>query len=166
MATNTALSEKEYARTSFENPDREYRDGELVDRSMPTFNHGETQGDLYARFRSLRPRFAVYPCVETRMKLRPGLYRIPDVAVFFGERPLEVPDTPPLIAIEILSVDDRMSEILEKLQEYHVWGVSHVWLVDPRTRRIYAWESGVREVESLRVPELELILTPDDVFGA
>jgi Uma2 family endonuclease len=99
------------------------------------------------------------------MKLRPGLCRIPDVTVFWGERPLEVPATPPPIAVEILSADDRMSEILEKLQEYHVGGVAQVWLVDPRTRLIYAWQGGVREVASLRVPELELSLTAADVFG-
>jgi Uma2 family endonuclease len=73
LATKTSISEEEYLRTSFDNPDPEYRDGELVERSMPVFDHGELQGDLYATFRALRPRLPVYPCVETRMKLRPGL---------------------------------------------------------------------------------------------
>jgi Uma2 family endonuclease len=37
-----------------------------------------------------------------------------------------VPDTPPLIVVEILSPDDRLTEVREKLEEYRAWGVPHV----------------------------------------
>jgi hypothetical protein len=43
MPTKTAISEEEYLTTSFEH-DPEYRDGELLERSMPIFKHGEVQG--------------------------------------------------------------------------------------------------------------------------
>jgi Uma2 family endonuclease len=99
------------------------------------------------------------------MKIRPGRYLIPDVAMFYGPEPADVPETPPLIAIEILLRDDRMSEVLDKLEEYRTWGVPHIWLVDPRNRWMYIYDRGLREVESLKVPELELELQPADVFG-
>jgi Uma2 family endonuclease len=66
--------------------------------------------------------------------------------------------------IEVLSDDDRMSQVREKLAEYRVWGVPHVWLVDPRTRRLYACEAILHEVTSLDLPDLGLSLAPSDIF--
>lgn len=85
---------------------------------MPAFKHARTQNRLAARFESVASKLPVHPCVEVRTRLRSGRYLIPDVAVFLGAEPPDVPDTPPLIAIEILSADDRMAEVLEKLREY------------------------------------------------
>jgi Uma2 family endonuclease len=73
-------------------------------------------------------------------------FLIPDVAVFYPHEPGLVPDTPPLIAIEILSPDDRLTKVREKLEEYRAWGVPHVWLVDPHSRRLYSCDEGLREV--------------------
>ena len=165
MATKSLLSEEEYLRTSFENPDREYRDGELVERSMPAFKHARTQNRLAARFESVASKLPVHPCVEVRMRLRSGRYLISDVAVFLGAEPPDVPDTPPLIAIEILSADDRMAEVLEKLREYLGWGVPHIWVVCPKNREMYVYNGGLARVESLKVPELDFELQPADVFG-
>ena len=90
---------------------------------------------------------------------------IPDVAVFHPDEPSDLPDFPPLIAIEILSRDDRMSEVRAKLDEYREWGVRHVWLVDPHGHRLYTCEDKLTEVDALRVPELEIELHPADIFG-
>jgi Uma2 family endonuclease len=54
-----------------------------------------------------------------------------------------VPDTPPLVAIEILSPDDRLIEVRQKLEEYQAWGVPHIWLIDPRSHRFYTCDSGL-----------------------
>jgi Uma2 family endonuclease len=77
---------------------------------------------------------------------------IPDVAVWLSPQPL-LPDTPPLVAIEILSPDDRMPEVKDKLGKYKTWGVAHVWLVDPHSRRLYSWETGLTE-RTLKIPNL------------
>ena len=45
--------------------------------------------------------------------------------------------SPPFIAIEILSKDDRISQMHERIDDYLNFGVRYVWLIDPRTRR--AW---------------------------
>jgi Uma2 family endonuclease len=164
MSARTGVPVEEYLHTSFPGVDKEYRDGELVERSLPTYQHGRIQGVLFALFFALRPRVAVYPCVETRMKVRTGLYRIPDVSVFFLDEPPEVPESPPLIAIEILSQDDRMASAREKLEEYRNWGVKHVWLVDPQSQRMYTCDGGLAEVAKLTVPELNLEIQPSDIF--
>jgi Uma2 family endonuclease len=164
MSARAGVSVEEYLHTSFPDLDREYRDGEIVERCLPDYLHGKIQGVLASAFFPLRARFPIFPCVETRMKIRTGLYLIPDVAVFYPDEPEMVPDGPPLIAIEILSLDDRLTAAREKLEEYRAWGVQHVWLVDPHSRRMYTCDAGLTEVATLAVPELGMEITPAQIF--
>ncbi len=159
-----AVPVEEYLHTSFPGVDCEYRDGEIMERTMPDYLHGRTQGLLFLFFELLRVRLSVYVCLETRMKIREGLYLIPDVAVFYANEPTFVPDSPPLIAIEILSPDDRLAAVRDKLEEYIAWGVTHVWLADPHARRLYRYESGLIEVTAFAVPELSIEIQPDQIF--
>src|SRR5579863_9431546 len=103
MGTRAALTVEEYLHTSFPDLDKEYRDGQLVERTLPDYLHGRTQTLLAAFFVVASKSLKLFPTSETRMKLRTGFYLIPDVAVFHPYRPGLVPDTPPLVAIEILS---------------------------------------------------------------
>lgn len=57
-----------------------------------------------------------------------------------------------------------MTAVCEKLQEYRAWGVGHVWLVDPYSRRLYACDAGLAEVNSFSVPELGIELGPAEIF--
>jgi Uma2 family endonuclease len=74
------------------------------------------------------------------------------------------PDQPPFVALEILSLDDKFTELREKLETYRQWGVPHVWLVDPYSRRMYTCDAGLMEVPTLQIPELSLTLTPAEIF--
>jgi Uma2 family endonuclease len=158
------ISVEEYLHTSFPGVVPEYRDGELIERADPDYFHGRTQVMVGAFFEALRRELPVYACLGTWMKLREGRYLIPDIAVFWPSRPGMVPDYPPLIAIEILSTDDRLAVVREKLQEYRVWGVGHVWLVDPHSRRLYTCDTGLTEVNSFGIPELGILLGPAEIF--
>jgi len=114
----------------------------------------------------LQSRLPVFPSVETRLRLRKNLVLIPDVTVFHPTEPCSgLPEFPPLIAIEVLSSDDRLTKVRSKLEEYRAWGVKHVWLVDPRQRRMYTCGNGLTEVASLRVLEFDLEILPGDIFG-
>jgi len=150
-------SEKAYLTTSFP--------GALVEPSLPDYLHGKTQLRLGAFFPALRQSHSLYPSVETRMRLSPDLVFIPDVAVFHPAEPENLPDRPPLITIEVLSADDRISEVRAKLGEYRAWGVPHVWLVDPHSQRFYVCDAGLHEVESLAIPEMQIELTKANMFG-
>jgi Uma2 family endonuclease len=89
-----------------------------------------------------------------------------DVAVFFPTEPeVRYPETPPLVSIEILSPEDKLTGVREKLEIYRTWGVPHVWLVDPYSRRMYTCDAGLMETATLHVPELNVALTSDQVFG-
>jgi Uma2 family endonuclease len=148
------MSPAEYLSISFENPDREYVRGEIVERGTPDYPHGRMQGELGYRFRHLRDSHHLFFCSNTRMRLAPDLYRIPDVAVFAGTEPDEdVPSRPPLLVVEIISPDDRYSEVLEKLAEYRQWGVSHIWVVDPDRRTLATYDAGaLLPASSLTLP--------------
>jgi len=165
MGTKAALPVEEYLRTAFPGLDKEYRDGELVERSLPDYLHSKTQGLLIALFVALRKAFPLFVCPELRVRIRPGLIRIPDVSVFYPNEPQErVPATAPFVAIEILSPDDRMTDVRNKLAEYRTRGVTYVWLVDPHSKRMYTCDAELAEVSILRIPELNIEVTPADIF--
>jgi Uma2 family endonuclease len=165
MGAKTAASLEEYLHTSFPDLDREFRDGEIVERTLPDFLHSRTQVLIAFFFEALRKRLSVFACSELRLRLREGLVLIPDVCVYWPEPPASrFPDVPPLVAIEIMSPDDRLTAARDKLEEYRVWGVKHVWLVDPHSRRVYTCDAGLTEVATLRVEEIDAELTPGDIF--
>jgi Uma2 family endonuclease len=164
MNARTVLSVEEYLHISFPDLDREYRDGELVERSLPDTEHALTQVAIAAYFHAIRAKLSLFVMTELRMKLRDGLYLIPEVAVFWPNKPPKIPTQPPQIAIEILSEDDPMKEVRAKLGEFRNWGIANVWLVDPYQRRLYTWTDRLMEVATLPVPELGLTVTPEQIF--
>ena len=164
MGARTAISLERYLHTTFHDIDREFRDGEIVKRSLLDYLHGRVQGAIFAFFWALRTELALFPCVETRMRLRSNLVLIPDVAVFYPDEPARVPDTPPLVVAEVLSLDDRLTAVRDKLEEYKAWGVPHVWLVDPHGKRLYCCDKGLTEITSLQIPELGIELLPNRIF--
>ena len=167
MSTKSAVSIEEYLRTSFEGLDREYVDGEIVERSLPDELHSKTQWRLSGLIWDLSKTRPFHGRAELRSRVRATRVRIPDVAIFAGAEPnASVPTEPPLVAIEILSPDDRHSEVMQKFEEYQEWGVRYVWLVDPARRRLQVYDSGtLREVASLEIPEYDVRFTPAEIFG-
>jgi Uma2 family endonuclease len=70
------------------------------------------------------------------------------------------------VAIEILSRDDRHSEVMQKFIEYSAWGVPHIWLVDPERRTLHVYSDGtLGAVPALTIPEFDVQLTGADIFG-
>lgn len=83
----------------------------------------------------------------------PDTVRAADVAFISNERYAQrrkaggFLEVAPDLVVEILSPDDRWSEIMQKLREYFVIGVRLVWVADPLAKTIYAYRSltDVRE---------------------
>lgn len=165
MATQTQVSPEEYLRMSFEEADCDYLDGEVVERNVGEPPHSEVQRQLVFYFASLSKRQAVYPYPELRMKVSPSRYRVADLAVFRERLPASVPTQPPFIVVEVVSRDDRYTEIVRKLGDYLNWGVPHIWLVDPWLRKLYVYTSaGLNEVPAFEVPEFEARIPASEVF--
>jgi Uma2 family endonuclease len=165
MATKTQIRAEDYLRMTFEH-DAEFVHGEIVERSMPDLTDGRLEGLIFAQFDRLRQSHGLYPCVEVRMKVTADLYRIPDVAVFSGPTSQQVPSQPPLVVVEILSKDDRHSDLIQKLEEYREWGVPHIRVIDPSTKRFSMYtELGLRNVSSLGLSDYPFQLTPAELFA-
>lgn len=166
MAAPTLVSPEEYLKTSFDGLDREYVNGELIERSMPTYLHARIQARLIFLFETLGQRLPIFPAPELRLAIGlQRLYRIPDVSVFTGHEPTEpVPSAPPLVAIEILSPDDRLAETLKKFDEYRQFGVAHIWLIDPAEKKFYTFDAnGLHPVPSLNLPQFDFTITFTDL---
>jgi len=99
------------------------------------------------------------------VKLAHDLYRIPDFALYESEPEGELPDTPPLLIIEIASPDDRRRDVEQKLEEYRAWGVAHVWFVEPESKKLYIWNGGLVDVAQFELPRFHLTVTPTDLFA-
>ncbi|MFN0166136.1 MAG: Uma2 family endonuclease, partial [Bryobacteraceae bacterium] len=112
----------EYLATSY-SPDREYVDGRVVERAMGEKQHSKVQTELTIFLGTLRARLGISVFVEQRVQVKPQRFRVPDVCVCLGEPDEEIFTSPPFLVIEILSPDDRMTEMLEKIDDYLSFGV-------------------------------------------
>lgn len=133
MATETVVSVEEYLTTSY-NPDCDYVEGQLVERNVGEWDHSELQLALGSYLMSIRKRHGFYVATEQRVQVAATRFRVPDICVVLDRRPTEqILRTPPFLCIEILSKDDRYSNIREKIAEYQNFGVKYIWVIDPRT---------------------------------
>jgi Uma2 family endonuclease len=157
----------EYPKMSFEGPEPDYLDGELVERHLGSKPHSRAQVRLVLCFEALRKSclFEIY--TEITLRISPTRYRVADLAVITGEDREEgnYPTRPPQFVVEIVSEDDRFVDIATKLAEYHTWGVKHVWLVDPWTRKFHVCDNtGVHEVVALEATEFGVRFSAGDIF--
>ena len=77
--------------------------------------------------------------------------------------------TPPLIAIEILSPDDRMNRVIRRLEDFLGMGVQNVWLLDPIERVAYTLTAeGLRLVDGARIgiADSPIYLDLPEIFAA
>jgi len=157
----TLVSVDEYLRTSY-SPNCEYRDGVLTQKSMPTRKHALIQSSVYRLLHALFPDLEAV--TELTVRLSENRYLVPDVAVQRKDRIQDPYPTEPIhLCVEILSPDDRLSEVIAKCEEYLAWGVPMVWIIDPVNR--VAWEFSpnrpLHEVlsgDSLNAPEIAIPL--------
>src|ERR1051325_9152915 len=139
MATGSLVSVEEYLATSYD-PDCDYVDGVIEERNVGEIDHADVQSEVVHVFRSHRKTWGVWAATETRVQVSPTRFRVPDVCAVLGGKPAgRIVRTPPFICIEVLSPDDRMSRVREKLNDYLRFGVPYVFLMDPETRQAHRW---------------------------
>jgi Uma2 family endonuclease len=140
MAIATQMSVEEYLRTSFR-PDCEYVDGEVLERNVGELDHGSVQKLLLVYLAAREKRLGIFVIQEQRLQLSQRHYRVPDLMILEGAgKPKEqIITRPPLVCIEVLSPEDRMSRMLKKIADYLAFGVRYVWVLDPQTRQAFAY---------------------------
>lgn len=162
MATRELITPQQYLATRYER-EPEYVHGELVERPLPTFPHGNLQLSLGARLFALSGSHGLFSGVEVRVRVAPDVYRIPDIALW-EHPPGEVPSDPPLLVVEILSPDDRMHDLIEKLEQYRAWGVALIWIVEPELKKLYVYDGRLQETAQLELPQFAFTLTAAELF--
>lgn len=151
-------------------PDREFVDGEILERSMGEKDHAAWQAALLRVLSEWRQTANVRVFAELRLQISEARFRVPDILVIDRNSAEEQIIThPPLLCVEILSPEDRIGRIEEKVQEYLDFGVRAVWVVDPRMRTAYQCAGGsIREwraAETLVVPETGIKVEVKDLIA-
>ena len=159
---------REYLGTSW-SPDREFVDGRIEERNLGERDHSIVQRFLTVLFAIKRAEWGVEVFPELRTQTDPSNFRVPDVLVVRAGESFERYITrPPLIAIEILSPEDRLTAMQAKAAEYRRFGVENVWIVDPEPRIAYrCTSSGLEEVQTgeLTVNDTQIRVVLSELFA-
>ena len=148
MVLSTRVSLAEYLAMPETKPYAEYVRGEVVPKPVPNDFHSAIVKELLYLLESF-VRGRRFARVETELRFlsrsEDRIY-IPDVAVRLladmprrRENPVE---TPPALAIEVLSPDDRPGDLLDKVSFYMRIGVQLAWVVDPERRSVTVFRAG------------------------
>ncbi len=137
----------------FHRPDLELCElveGRIVPLVPTGYAHGEVEVRLGARllaWAEATGRGRVFSGeVGIYLRRNPDTVRAADVLYLSNERyarrgPSGYLDVAPELVVEVLSPDDRWSEVTGKLEDYFAAGVDAVWMVDPRRRQVFVYRS-------------------------
>jgi len=169
VETKTLISVEEYLHTSY-SPDCDYVDGEVLERNVGEFDHADLQTEIATYFRARYRKAGLVAVVEQRVQVSPTRFRVPDVCVVRAERPMaQIFRKPPLIVIEILSPEDRIASMQDRMDDYLRFGVPNAWLIDPAKRRAFVYTSaGSLECKDLilRTTDGAILLPLPEIFAA
>ncbi|MDQ2834042.1 MAG: Uma2 family endonuclease [Acidobacteriota bacterium] len=164
MASATLIPVSEYLNTTYR-PDCDYIDGELQERNVGERPHAAVQTILATFFSANRRSWDVIAFTELRVQVAPNRYRIPDVSVLRRTDPVDpIVHSAPLICLEVLSPEDRLHRMQERIDDYATMGVEHIWLIDPISRN--AWIATAEGMHKPANAELTVPGTPIRVLLA
>lgn len=105
-----------------------------LDRTLGVFVESHQLGEIYVG------EVGIY------IRRRPDTIRAADLAFVSKGRLTELSDegylnVAPELVVEIMSPDDRWSEVKKKLRDYFSIGVRVVWVIDPASQTVSAYRS-------------------------
>jgi Uma2 family endonuclease len=165
MPAKVLMDVAEYLHASFDGPDCEYLDGEVVERNMEEKPHSKLQMELAFLLRGMAPNLGIQVLPEIRIPISSRRYRVADIAVWragdIGER---IPTVRPFLVIEILSPEDRITRMQPKIQDYLSIGVECIWLVDPDEQKAISYSrqnptGSLTDVLRTTNPDIEISLS-------
>jgi Uma2 family endonuclease len=169
VETRSLIPVEEYLHASY-SPDCDFVDGEVLERNVGEHDHADLQSEIVTYFRTRYRKAGFSAVVEQRVQVSPTRFRIPDVCVARAERPMEqIYRKPPLIVIEILSPEDRVSVLRKKVDDYLAFGVPNIWVIDPKERHAFicsrqGWVESADLV--LRTTDGAIVLPLPEIFQA
>jgi Uma2 family endonuclease len=144
MFTTTPASVAGYLSTAYD-PDCDYVDGLVIERNVGERDHSRLQGMLLVALQRLENTLGIFVLPEQRDQINSSRYRVPDLCVALGDPGEPILTRPPFLCVEILSCDDPMALIQERVDDYLIMGVSFVWVVDPQSKHCYIYSGAQLE---------------------
>jgi Uma2 family endonuclease len=167
MALAIHVSVEDYLASSFR-PDCDYVDGEIQERNVGEWPHSRTQGRLYVFLFQRETQWGIRVVPEQRVQVSATGFRVPDICVIRASDPIEpIVHQPPFLCVEILSREDTVTRLNERLSDYFQMGVPYVWVLDPLARRAFCYTPGeMHEVLDgiLRTKGPEIAVPLSEVF--
>jgi Uma2 family endonuclease len=110
--------------TSFDGSDRDFLDGEVVERNWNDIPHATAQGNLMCLLHDLRKQLGLRVLLEIRIQISPTRYRVADLAVWRNDDiGGTIPTVPPFLVVEILSPENRPAQnmIFSETSRLRTW---------------------------------------------
>lgn len=137
------MTVEEYLRTSFEDGDCEYVDGEIVGRTGGDLVHSRAHAELIGALCKLNSAMGLRVLPSIRTRTGASRFRVPDIGVWLpGDIGRRIPTVPPFLIVEVLCEDDCMTRMKMKVEEYLSVGTQWIWLVDPEARKAFCYSQG------------------------
>lgn len=143
MAAATSLiTVEEYLKTMAD-PDCEYVAGVIEERNVGEYDHATWQTILATFFNVNKAGWEVKARTELRIQVASDRFRVPDVTILSRSAPREqIVTHPPLAVFEILSPEDSMTRMLEKLADYERMGIGSIWVIEPAKPLYFQYSEG------------------------
>ena len=170
VVSRAEISLDDYLQTIY-HPDCDFVDGHLEERNVGDVSHSLLQAELAFWFRSRGAEWNIRVMTELRTRVSSSRVRLADVGVAYNDLAMKdkIREKPLLIAIEVLSPEDRLARMLVRLADFWKMGIRNIWVLDPAERAAMMYtEDGLKAVESdrLTVVDTPIYLDLSEVFSA
>jgi Uma2 family endonuclease len=166
MGAGTLFSVEDYLKTVYR-PDCDYVDGAVEERNLGEFDHAFLSAKLSTYFMNRFKETGLLAIPEWRFQVKPTRFRVPDVVITRGKPKEQILTTAPLLCIEILSPEDKLSKMNSRIQDYLEFGVPAVWVIDPTEKKIWIYrQSGMQEAtgDAVKVDGTDLAIPFTEIF--
>jgi Uma2 family endonuclease len=162
MATAALLTVEQYLATHLSDEwPPEYVHGELITSSTPKWLHARLESLLTERLNQA----SLLGAAELHIRVADDVIRIVDVAGYARKPEEDIPRTPALVLIEVLSSRGPLPEVMRKLEEYEVWGVRNIWLVTPSIAKFHIYSRvNLTAVDRFELPDYNLRISAVELF--
>ena len=166
VSSITSISISEYLKSSY-SPDRDFVDGRVEERNVGEHDHAAVQAALVLWFGEHQNDWRIEVLPEQRMRISGTRYRVPDICLVSLEEPVEqILTRPPLACIEILSPEDTLRRMQERVDDYRDFGVPNIWILDPASQKGYdCTSSGFLEATEFSISGTPITLVLAQLFS-
>jgi Uma2 family endonuclease len=166
MASIPLISVSEYLKGGYR-PDCDYVDGKVEERNVGEHDHAALQAALVIWFGQRQQELNIEVLPEQRVQISASRFRVPDVCLVSLDQPVEqVLTRPPLACIEILSPEDTLRRMRERVEDYRQLGVKNIWILDPATRKgVDCLPTGWLDATEFAIKNTPIRLVLSEVFA-